>query len=55
MDAAVLAEQLKKEGILVKQNVKLTVGRNIIGLPSTQSRCWVLDYTKLAPDLFEEN
>lgn len=55
MDASVLADQLKKDGVLVEQGKRLTLGPNIIGLPTVQDRCWVLDYEKLAPDLFEEN
>ena len=53
MDADVLAKELTDEGILKGQE-RLYLSKGCIGFGSVQNWTWVIDLTKLAPDLLEE-
>ena len=53
MDADVLAKDLTEKQVLLRQE-RLRLNKGCTGLGSTQNWTWVIDLTKLAPDLLEE-
>lgn len=53
MDADVLAKDLTEKGALLRQE-RLVLSKGCTGLGSTQNWAWVIDLTKLAPDLLED-
>lgn len=53
MDADVLAKDLTEAGVLVGQD-RLYLSKGCIGFGSVQNWTWVIDLTKLAPELLED-